>query len=72
MDFQIWHLPVPASCVGVGLNKGQLVLAGTLVPERASSSALVLKPVDTVLPHMSLTLFQLLALHWSLGQCVSE
>lgn len=57
--------PVPADCGGEGLSKGTMPAASTLVPERAVSLALALKPDNLVLLQMYLL--------WSLGKVfVSE
>lgn len=65
------HLYWEAVCVYVCMcwwvfNKGTVVAASTLVPERATSPALALMPDNSVSLHMSLALFELLSLHWSL------
>ena len=51
-----------------GFNKGTMVPARYYFQERAALPALTLKPDNSLPPRLSLTLFQLLSLFWSLGQ----
>lgn len=65
METQIWHPPVLADWIGGGFNKGTVVSAGNLVPERAAPPVLSQKPDNSVLPFMPLTLSERLSLCWS-------
>lgn len=51
-----------------GLNKGMMTPACILVPVRAASPAVAMKPYHSVLLGMSLALFELSPLLWSLRQ----
>ena len=51
-----------------GFNKGTMAPASTSVCERAAPPALTPKPNNSVPPHISLVLFKLLSLLWSLWQ----
>lgn len=44
VEIQTWHTPMPAGCMGGGLNKGKMVPAITLVPDNTTPQALALKP----------------------------
>lgn len=61
---QIWHLPMPASCMG--LNEGAVVPASASVSGESwsDSSLSSLNPVVSLLLYMSLVLFELLPLFW--------
>lgn len=68
METQIWYLPMPAGWAEGELNKGTVMPASTHVPERIAPTALSLMPDNPLPPCMSLAIFELLSVHWSLGQ----
>lgn len=55
-------------CKRQRINKGKMVLVDILVPERAAPPAITLNPDNSVPPYMSLVLFELPSLLWSLRQ----
>ena len=67
VDTQLWCPPVPAYWVGGEFNKTTKVPATTSILERAAAPSLALKPDSGVPTCMSMVLFELLSLPWSLG-----
>ena len=61
METQMWSPPLPAGWVRGGLNKETILSANTSIQHRAALPSLALKPDSSVLPCVSLALFELLS-----------